>query len=119
MHRALCPLYAGEEVESIESFKFLGVHILADLIWTTHILYMVGKAQQRLYFLRKLKHAHFPQHLLTNFYRSPIESFLTYCYTVWFSSCTAQHRKDLQQVVRTAEHVIRMTLPPLRDIYTG
>ena len=59
----------------MESFKFLGVHNSADLTWTTHILHEVGKAQQRLYFLRKIKHAHPPQHLLTNFYRSPTESF--------------------------------------------
>ena len=67
----------------------------------------------------KLKHAHLPYHLLTNFYRSAIESLLTYCCTVWFSSCTAQDRKDLQWVVRAVERVIGMTLTPLTDIYTG
>lgn len=87
-----------EEVERVESFKFLGVHILANLTWSTHISPQVGKAQQRLYFLRKLKHAHLPQHLLTNFHRSMMESLLTDCCKVWFSSCTAQDRRDLQRV---------------------
>ncbi len=86
----------GEEVERVESFKFLGVHISADVTWTTHISHQVRKAQQRLYFLRKLKHAHLPHHLLTNFYRSAIESILTYCCTVWFSSCTEENKKDLR-----------------------
>ena len=71
----------GEEVERIESFKFLGVHVLADLTWTTHISHQVGKAQQRLYFLRLLKHAHLTHQLLTNFYQLAIESLLT-CFNI-------------------------------------
>ena len=83
MHRALCSLH-GEAVERVESFKFLGVHISADLTWTTHICHQVGTAQQRLYFLRKLKHVHLPQHLLTNFYQSVMENLLKSCCTMWF-----------------------------------
>ena len=109
----------GEEVERVESFKFLGVHISADLTWTTHTSVQLKKAHQRLYFLRKLKQSHLPCPLLVNFYRASIESILTYCCTVWSSSCTAKDRQDLQCVVRTAEKIIGTTLPPLRDIYTG
>ncbi|KAL4009262.1 hypothetical protein ACER0C_003114 [Sarotherodon galilaeus] len=32
-----------EEVERVESFKFLGVHISADLTWSTNISHQVGK----------------------------------------------------------------------------
>ena len=103
-----------EEVERVESFKLLGVHISADLTRALTSLIRWGRPN----FLRKLKLAHLPQHLLTNFYRWMIENLLAYCCTVWFSSCRAQDRKDLQWVVR-AEHVIGKTLPPLRDIYTG
>uniref|UniRef100_A0A3Q3XE81 Ig-like domain-containing protein n=1 Tax=Mola mola TaxID=94237 RepID=A0A3Q3XE81_MOLML len=90
-HSAL--LFNGEEVERVESFKFLGVTISADLTWSTHISHQVRKAQQRLYFLRKLRQTHLPRPLLTNFYRPTIESLLTYCCTVWnpFSNVTA-HR---------------------------
>lgn len=103
----------GKEVERVGSFKFLGVHISADLTWTTHISNQVGKAQQRLHFLRKLKHAHLRPHLLTNFYRSVMESILTYCCTVWFSSCSAENCKSIQRVVKAAEQVIG----PLSQIY--
>uniref|UniRef100_A0A665UD53 Reverse transcriptase domain-containing protein n=1 Tax=Echeneis naucrates TaxID=173247 RepID=A0A665UD53_ECHNA len=109
----------GEEVERVESFKFLGVHISADLTWAVHTSYQVRKAHQRLYFLRKLKQAHLPRPLLVNFYRASIESILTYCCTVWSTSCTAKDRKDLQRVARTAETIIGTTLPPLRDTYAG
>ena len=49
-----------------------------------------------LYFLRKLKPAHLPQHLLTNFHQSTIESLLTYCCRVCFSSCTTRDRRDTE-----------------------
>ena len=109
----------GEEVERVESFKFLGVHISADLTWSTNISHQVGKAQQRLYFLRKLRQAQLPQRLLVNFYRSTIESLLTYCCTLWFNCCTAEDKRKLQRVVRAAERAIGTSLTPLRDIYTG
>lgn len=71
-----------EEAQRVESLKFLGMHISADLTWTTHISHLVGKAKYRLYFLRMWRHAHFPHHLLTNFYWSARESLLTCCCTV-------------------------------------
>lgn len=69
--------------------------------------------------LRKLKYAHLLQRLLTNLYRSTIESILTYCCTVWFSSCTEANRKALERVVKAAERTIGSALPLLRDIYSG
>ena len=56
-------------------------------LWTTHTCHQVWKVQQRLYFLRKLKHAHLSHHLLTNFYRSAIESAAARC-----GSPAARHR---------------------------
>lgn len=56
-------------IERIESFKFLGMHILADLTWSACTSHQVWNAQHiRLCFHRKLKHANVPHHLLTNFY---------------------------------------------------
>lgn len=97
--------------EEVKSFKFLRLHISADLDWSADISQQVKKAQQRLYFLWKLEHIHLPQNLLTNFYCSAIESLLTYCCMVWFSSCMEQNRKDLQRVVIETEHVTGTSLP--------
>ncbi len=109
----------GEKVERVDCFRYLGVHITADLTWSVHISHQVGKAHQRLYFLRKLKQSQLPQNLLVRFNRATLESLLSYCCTVWFASCTAEDRKTLQRVVRTAERVIGTTLPPLSEIYAG
>ena len=45
----------GSVIESVESFKLLGVYISMDLSWSTHCDYIIGKSNRRLYALRKLK----------------------------------------------------------------
>ncbi|KAK3559404.1 hypothetical protein QTP86_013372 [Hemibagrus guttatus] len=75
-------------------------------------------AQQRLYFLRRLRKAHLPPPILTMFYRGTIESVLSSCITAWFGNFTVSDRKTLQQIVRTAEKIIGVSLPSITDIYT-
>ena len=45
----------GEVVERVPSYKYLGVHIDADLKWSINTLEVVKKAQQRLHFLRVIR----------------------------------------------------------------
>lgn len=108
----------GAAVERVNSTKFLGVHISEDLSWTTNTASLAKKAQQRLYFLRKLKWARAPPPILTTFYRGTIESILSSCITVWGGSYTDYNRRALQRIVRTAERIIGVSLPSLQDLYT-
>ena len=108
----------GAAVERVSSTKFLGVHISDDLSWTTNTASLAKKAQQRLYFLRKLRHASAPPAIMTAFYRGTIESIITSCITVWGGSCTENNRKALQRIVKSAGKIIKAPLPSLQDIYT-
>ncbi|KAI4904290.1 hypothetical protein NFI96_000159 [Prochilodus magdalenae] len=108
----------GSTVEIVKSNKFLGVHLAEDLTWSLKTSTMTKKAQQCLYFLQRLRKAHFPPPILTTFYRGAIESILSSCITAWFGNCTASDRKSLQRVVRTAEKIIGVSLPTITDIYT-
>ncbi|KAI4894559.1 hypothetical protein NFI96_004456 [Prochilodus magdalenae] len=108
----------GSTVEIVKSTKFLGVHLAEDLTWSLNTSTITKKAQQRLYFLRRLRKAHLPPPILTTFYRGTIESILSSCITAWFGNCTASDRKSLQRVVRTAEKIIGVSLPTITDIYT-
>lgn len=85
-----------EVVERVPSHKFLGVTITEDLTWGDNTAGIVGKAQQHLYFLRRLRRANLSQKLLVNFYRSTIESILTNCMRAWYSSCTKAAKKAMQ-----------------------
>uniref|UniRef100_A0AAR2JVL9 Reverse transcriptase domain-containing protein n=1 Tax=Pygocentrus nattereri TaxID=42514 RepID=A0AAR2JVL9_PYGNA len=112
------PVYInGAEVERVSSFRFLGIHISADLSWSFNTSHLIKKAQQRLYFLRRLKQDRLSPQILTNFYRCTIESILTNCVTVWYSSSTVAERKSLQRVVRTAQRITGMQLPAIKDIH--
>nr|XP_061817720.1 uncharacterized protein LOC133607254 [Nerophis lumbriciformis] len=97
----------------------LGVHISNDFSWTVNTTSIIKKAQQRLHFLRVLGKYNLKPDLLLTFYRSSIESLLTYCITVWYGSCTAADRERLQRVVKTAQKIIGRPLPSLTDIYTS
>lgn len=81
------------------------ISLLQSEVLVHNISHQVRKEQQGVYFLRKLRQAHFHQHLLINFYRSTTENLLTYCCTVQFSCCTAEDTNDLQWVVGVAKQV--------------
>ncbi|KAI3365914.1 hypothetical protein L3Q82_000738 [Scortum barcoo] len=57
---------------------------LRDLSWTINTTLLGKKANQRLYFLRKLRKARAPAPIMCTFYRGTIESVLTSGITVWY-----------------------------------
>ncbi|KAI4871670.1 hypothetical protein NFI96_009023 [Prochilodus magdalenae] len=95
----------GAAVERVSSFRFLGVHITEELTWTEHTTRVVKKAQQRLFFLRRLRRFGMDPRILRTFYTCTVESILTGSITTWYGSCTAIERKALQRVVRTAQYI--------------
>ncbi len=115
---ALPPLtIMNNSVNAVESFRFLGTTISQDLKWDTHIDSIVKKAQQRMYFLRQLKKFNLLQAHMTQFYSAVIESVLCSSITVWFGSASKSDIRRLQRTVRTAERIIGVHLPSLRDLY--
>ncbi|KAK3543961.1 hypothetical protein QTP70_032184 [Hemibagrus guttatus] len=91
------PLFIdGSSVEIVKSTKFLGVHLVENFTWSLNTTSISKKAQQRLYFLRRLRKAHLPPPILTMFYRGVIESVLSSCITAWFGNCTVSDCKTLQ-----------------------
>ena len=80
----LVPLtIAGEVVEEVKTFKFLGTTIFSDLKWDEKISSAIKKAHRRLFFLRQLKKFKVSHSLLTQFYRVAVESILTSSISVW------------------------------------
>ncbi len=86
--------------------------------WTNNTAALAKKAQQHLYFLRKLRRARAPAPIMCTFYRGTIESILTSCITVWYGACNTSCRKSLQRIVRAAEKIVGVSLPSLQDIYS-
>eukprot|EP00061_Rhincodon_typus_P002381 g17401.t1 len=109
----------GTEVERVKSIKFLRVTITDDLSWTSHVDGRVKKAQQLLFFLRRLRKFGMSIRSLTNFYRCTVESILSRCKTARYGNCSAQGRKKLQKVVCTAQTMMEANLPSTDSIYTA
>ena len=78
----------GRTVEIIQHFKFLGSTISSNLKWELSVVNIVKTAQQRLYFLRRLRSFGLTTQVMLNFYRAVIESVLVFSITVWFWSIT-------------------------------
>jgi hypothetical protein len=107
----------GENVEVVNSFKFLGTTIADTLKWENNISLAVKKAQQRLHFLRQLKRFGVSQPILAQFYRAVVESVLTFSVTVWYGGATEHDKHLLDSVVKTASHLVGCQLPSVSSIY--
>ena len=108
----------GVCVERVSSFKFLGVRVSKGLTWPTNTAAVVGKAQQRLFFLRLLRKCQVGTKLLQTFYHSAVESVLVYGIMGWYANSTAKDRKTLQGVitVRRQEKSSAAPCPPWRTL---
>eukprot|EP00061_Rhincodon_typus_P017907 g46837.t1 len=71
--RENAPIYInGAEVGRLDSVKFLGVTITANLSWNSHVDATIKNAQQCPFFLRQLRKFGMSTWSLTNFYRPGI-----------------------------------------------
>ena len=79
----------GDSIERVDCFTFLGMTISSDLTWRNNTDAVVKKAQQRLFFLPQLKKFGLRREILVQFYRSAIESILTFSMCVYGSAASA------------------------------
>ncbi|KAI3368098.1 hypothetical protein L3Q82_007800 [Scortum barcoo] len=112
-------LIHGEAVERVNNIKFLGIHITSDLTWSMNTAHLVKKAQQRLFFLRKLKLCwtlpSAPDKLLQGHNREQSSASVQQC-----GMAAALHKtKDLTRVLKTAQGIVGSPLPDLNSKYIG
>eukprot|EP00061_Rhincodon_typus_P016400 g44596.t1 len=114
------PIYVnGTEAERVKSIKFLGVTIIDNLSWTSHVDVTVKKTQQRLFFARWPRKFGMSIRSLTNFYRCTIENKLSGCIMAWYCNCCVEDHKKLQKVVCTAQTITEANLPSTDSPYMG
>jgi len=80
------PIVVGDMViESVKSFRFLGLHISCDLTWSVHCDFVLKRANRRLYALRKLKHSGVPPSDLVQVYCALVRSTIEYSSAIYSS----------------------------------
>lgn len=108
----------GMEVERVTSFQFLGTTMQKSLSWELNTNFKISKAHQRLHFLQQLKKFRVSRVAMTHFYRSTIESVLTFSMLVWFCHTTAQDKARMERVVRRASKIIGCSLRSLSSLFS-
>ena len=113
----------NEELERVEVFKLLGVHVQRDLKWNTHVDEIVSKASKRLYFLRACRKANLPAEVGLTTYLTKIRPLLEYASPIW-GGIPKYLADDLQRIQNRAMGILgldRKTLELLdvrRDNHT-
>src|ERR1700678_3547870 len=75
-------LLAGNKLEVVNSYKYLGINMTSNLSWGNHIQQMVGKANSRLHFVQRVLRG-CPLKVKSIAYFSLVRPLLEYCCTVW------------------------------------
>ena len=65
-------------VERVSHYKILGVTVSSNLKWDDHVANITFKASQRLWFLKKLKHASASANDLVYYYQAIVRLIMEY-----------------------------------------
>uniref|UniRef100_A0A669BD36 Reverse transcriptase domain-containing protein n=1 Tax=Oreochromis niloticus TaxID=8128 RepID=A0A669BD36_ORENI len=102
-HPPLQPLnIQGMDIEAVDSYRYLGVHLNNKLDWTHNSDALYRKGQSRLYLLRRLRSFGVEGPLLKTFYDSVVASAIFYGVVCWGGSISAGDRKRLNRLIRRA-----------------
>lgn len=106
----------GLDIEVVENYKFLGVHLNNRLDWSdnTHALYKKG--QSRLHLLRRLRSFVVCRALLRTFYDSVVASAIFYAVVCWRGGSTDRDRKRLNKLIRRASSVLDCPLDTIEEV---
>ncbi|TWW74205.1 putative RNA-directed DNA polymerase from transposon BS [Takifugu flavidus] len=109
-------LIGTEEVEGVQTYKYLGLWLDNRLDWTSNTRQLYKKTQSRMYFLRRLRSFNICRKLLWMFYQSVVASILSYAVVCWGGSATKADLSRLEKLIRRASSVVGMKLKPLATV---
>ena len=100
------PLIIKDEiVQTVNSYKYLGVFIDDKLSFTENVQYLYNRCSRRMCYLRQLADIKVTTEILGLFYKSIIESTLSFCIAAWFASASKKDQRKLHKIVRFARRL--------------
>ncbi|TWW61172.1 putative RNA-directed DNA polymerase from transposon BS [Takifugu flavidus] len=99
----------GLDIEIVEEYKCLGVHLNNKLDWTHNTDALYKKGQSRLHLLRRLRS-------FGDFYDSVVASVIFYAVVCWSCGSSERDRKRLNKLVRRAGSVLDCSLDSIEEV---
>ena len=106
----------GVDIEVVQTYKYLGVHLDHKLDWAANTEAIYKKGQSRLFFLRKLRSFDVCAEMLHTFYQSVVASILLYAVVCWGGGITVRDSGRLDRLIKKAGSVMGRRLEPLKDV---
>ena len=75
------------------NYKYIGTYIDSHLNWNVNTQKLCSKANQRIYFLRKLKLFIIDRDIMMMFYQSAIQSVITFSRIAWVNGLSVGNLK--------------------------
>ena len=89
------------------------------LNWEAHFNSIYKKANQRMYFLRKLNALNINKSILKIFYTMAIQSVLTYGVACWGGNMLQREKNKINVLIKKASKICNFDLPHLDELYTA
>ncbi|KAI4897881.1 hypothetical protein NFI96_029587, partial [Prochilodus magdalenae] len=106
----------GVSVDTVEDYKYLGVHIDNKLDWAKNTDALYRKGQSRLYFLRRLRSFNICRTMLRIFYESVVASAILYAVACWGSRLRVADANRLNKLIHKASDVVGVELDSLMAV---
>lgn len=106
----------GLDIEMVEEYKYLGVHLNNKLDWSHNTDVLYRKGQSRLHLLRRLRSFGVCRTLLRTFYDSVVASVIFYAVVCWGCGSSERDRKRLNKLVRRAGSVLDCPLDSIEEV---
>ena len=101
----------GEQIERVNTFKFLGVIFNSELSWSDHVRYMLDKIARRYFIIHQLSRIGLNHKDIVSVYCAVMRSVLEYACVVWHPGLTATESAEIERVQK---RVLRIIFPHLR-----
>ena len=106
-----------DKVEVVDEYKYLGTIIDNRLRWDRHCSATYKKCQQRLYCLRKHRSFNIDNTIFSIFYKSFIQSVLTFILICWLGNVRQKDKNNMQQIVNISSKVTGTKQSTLTVLY--
>ena len=87
-----------KDIEVVDEYKYLGTILDSKLSWNSNTNSVYKKCKQRLHLLWKLKHFKIDQTILMLFYRSFIQTVMTFNFICWYGNLSVQNKNKILKI---------------------